>query len=118
LLTRTERPTSAKPGAQALIQRDGSVVGWIGGACAEPVVVREALASLGDGQPRFIRLIGEGGGDPGRTEGSLEYPMTCSSGGTLEIYVEPWVPKPALVLLGHGPVLESLAAFRPSGSAC
>jgi xanthine dehydrogenase accessory factor len=115
-VVRAERPTSAKAGAKALVQRDGTVVGWIGGACAEPVVVREALASIRDAEPRFIRLIGEGGRGPGRTEGSLEYPMTCSSGGTLEIYVEPWVPKPALVLIGHGPVLESLVELgRSSG---
>lgn len=108
-VVRCERPTSAKPGAKALIRRDGTVSGWIGGACAEPVVVREALASLRDGEPRFISLVGEGGGGPGRREGVLEYAMTCHSGGTLEIYVEPCLPKPRLVLVGHGPVLETLA---------
>jgi xanthine dehydrogenase accessory factor len=113
-VVRAERPTSAKAGAKALVHRDGTVAGWIGGACAEPVVVREALASLRDGEPRFIRLIGEGSGGPGRTEGSQEYPMTCSSGGTLEIYVEPWLPKPTLVLIGHGPVHDALAALGPS----
>jgi xanthine dehydrogenase accessory factor len=108
-VVRCERPTSAKPGAKALVRRDGTVSGWIGGACAEPVVVREALASLRDGEPRFISLVGEGGGGPGRREGVLEYAMTCHSGGTLEIYVEPCLPKPRLVLVGHGPVLETLA---------
>jgi xanthine dehydrogenase accessory factor len=110
-VVRCERPTSAKPGAKALIRADGSVVGWIGGACAEPTVVREALAALRDGQPRFVSLVGEGGGRPGGQEGVLEYPMTCHSGGTLEIYVEPTLPKPHLVLVGHGPVLEALAVL-------
>jgi xanthine dehydrogenase accessory factor len=87
------------------------VSGWIGGACAEPTVVREALASLRDGQCRFVRLVGEGGRDPTRTEGVIEYPMTCHSGGTLEIYLEPCLPKPDLVLIGHGPVLEALATL-------
>jgi xanthine dehydrogenase accessory factor len=108
-VVRCERPTSAKPGAKALVRRDGTVVGWIGGACAEPVVVREALAALGDGQPRFIRLVGEGGSGLGPTEGVAEYPMTCHSGGTLEIYVEPFLPKPPLLLIGQGPVVEALA---------
>jgi xanthine dehydrogenase accessory factor len=108
-VVRVERPTSAKPGAKAIIRADGTVAGWIGGACAEPTVVREALACLRDGQPRFIALIGEGGRGPGRTEGVLEYPMTCHSGGTLEIYVEPVLPKPELALIGHGPVVETLA---------
>jgi xanthine dehydrogenase accessory factor len=92
--------------------------GWIGGACAEPVVAREALDAIRDGQPRFIRLLGEEGAGPGplmgrgsagRTEGALTYPMTCHSGGTLEIYVEPYLPKPRLVLVGRGPVVETLA---------
>ena len=110
-VVRCERPTSAKPGAKALIREDGTVSGWVGGACAEPVVVREALAALRDGRPRLIGLVGEGGRGPSRTEGILEYPMTCHSGGTLEIYVEPYLPKPLLVLVGHGPVVEAMAAL-------
>ena len=107
-VVRCEAPTSAKPGAKALILADGSVSGWVGGACAEPVVVREALAALRDGRPRLIGLLGEARRGPGRTEGMLEFPMTCHSGGTLEIYVEPYLPKRRLVLVGHGPVLEAL----------
>jgi xanthine dehydrogenase accessory factor len=111
-VVRCERPTSAKPGARALIRRDGSLAGWVGGACAEPVVVREALAALHDGQPRLVGLVGEGGSTArGRIEGLTSYPMTCHSGGTLEIYVEPFLPRPALVLIGHGPVVETLAAL-------
>ncbi len=110
-VVRCEAPTSAKPGAKALIREDGAVQGWVGGACAEPVVVREALQAIRDGRPRFIGLYGEGGRTPGRTEGMLEYGMTCHSGGTLEIYVEPYLPKPLLVLVGHGPVVETLATL-------
>jgi xanthine dehydrogenase accessory factor len=109
-VVRCEAPTSAKPGAKALIRGDGSVEGWVGGACAEPVVVREALGALRDGRPRLVGLYGEGG-RPGRAEGILDHPMTCHSGGTLEIYVEPYLPTPLLLLLGHGPVIESLAAL-------
>lgn len=110
-VVRCEPPTSAKPGAKVLIREDGTVSGWVGGACAEPVVLREALNALRDGRPRLIGLVGEGGRGPGRTEGMLEYPMTCHSGGTLEIYVEPYLPKPLLVLVGHGPVVETLATL-------
>ena len=111
VVVRCERPTSAKPGAKALIRADGTVTGWIGGACAEPIVVREAVAALRDGQPRFVSLVGESGRAGGRTEGIREHPMTCHSGGTLEIYVEPYLPKPLLLLVGHGPVVETLAAL-------
>jgi xanthine dehydrogenase accessory factor len=110
-VVRCEAPTSAKPGAKALIREDGRVQGWVGGACAEPVVAREALQAMQDGRPRLIGLYGEGGRIPGRTEGMLEYGMTCHSGGTLEIYVEPYLPKPQLVLIGHGPVVETLATL-------
>jgi len=110
-VVRCERPTSAKPGAKALVRADGSVSGWVGGACAEPVVVREALQALRDGQPRLVSLVGEGGASPGRTEGIVPYSMTCHSGGTLEIYVEPFMPKPLLLVIGHGPVVETLAAL-------
>ena len=113
-VVRCERPTSAKPGAKALIWPDGSMSGWVGGACAEPVVTREALAALADGKPRLVVLVGEGGRDPARTEGIVHLPMTCHSGGTMEIYVEPFVPKPLLVLVGHGPVIETLATLGES----
>jgi xanthine dehydrogenase accessory factor len=110
-VVRCERPTSAKPGAKALIRRDGSVSGWIGGSCAEPVAVKEAMGALEDGQPRFLVLVGKGGAALGRTEGVREYAMTCHSGGTLEIFVEPVLPKPVLVLVGSGPVVETLAGL-------
>lgn len=107
-VVRCERPTSAKPGAKALIRLNGTVLGWIGGSCAEPVVVKEALRALRDGQPRLLALVGEGGPSPGRREGMLEYPMTCHSGGTIEVYIEPVLPKPQLLLVGRGPVVETL----------
>jgi xanthine dehydrogenase accessory factor len=107
-VVRCEAPTSAKPGAKALVHADGRVEGWVGGACAEPVLIREALKALRDGRPRLVGLYGEGGRQPGRTEGILDYAMTCHSGGTLEIYVEPYLPTPKLVLVGHGPVIEAL----------
>jgi xanthine dehydrogenase accessory factor len=119
-VVRCEAPTSAKPGAKALVREDGRIVGWVGGACAEPVVVREARQALRDGRPRLVGLVGEsrpphGGlrlaGPPSRTEGLDVYPMTCHSGGTLEIYVEPHLPKPLLLVVGHGPAVETLASL-------
>ena len=106
-VVRCVRPTSAKPGAKAVIRADGTVLGWIGGSCAEPVVVKEGLRALRDGQPRFVALVGEGGSSPGR-DGVREYPMSCHSGGTIEIFVEPILPKPELLLIGAGPVIETL----------
>jgi xanthine dehydrogenase accessory factor len=88
-VVRCEAPTSAKPGAKAVVLEDGTIAGWVGGACAEPVVVREALAALRDGRPRLVALVGDAGSGPRGVEGLQQYPMTCHSGGTLEIYIEP-----------------------------
>jgi xanthine dehydrogenase accessory factor len=110
-VVRCEPPTSAKPGAKALIRQDGTVSGWIGGSCAEPVAVKEALSVLAEGEPRFLVLVGKGGAPIGRADGVREYTMTCHSGGTIEIFVEPVLPKPALVLVGSGPVVETLAGL-------
>ena len=108
-VVRCVRPTSAKPGAKALVRPDGTVAGLIGGSCAEPVVVKEALRSLRDGQPRLVALVGEGSSTPGSRDGMVEYPMTCHSGGTMEIFIEPVLPKPELLVVGSGPVVETLA---------
>jgi xanthine dehydrogenase accessory factor len=111
-VVRCEPPTAAKPGAKALILEDGRIEGWVGGACAEPVVIREARSALRDGRPRLVGLAGDGGAlRGGRAEGIVAYPMTCHSGGTLEIYVEPYLPRPLLALVGHGPVIEALATL-------
>jgi xanthine dehydrogenase accessory factor len=108
-VVRCERPASARPGDQALITEDGHLQGWIGGSCTEPVIVREALRALRTGRGCLVRL-GPPHAQPGVTpEGVTVYPMTCHSGGTLEIFVDPCLPTPQAVLVGHAPVVETLA---------
>jgi len=107
-VVRCEKPTSAKPGAKAIITANGALRGWIGGACAEPIVRQEALKALNDGKPRFLR-IGPSVSDEVKSEaGVIEFLMTCHSGGTLEIYIEPVMPQPQLILIGESPVVEAL----------
>ena len=106
-----QRPTSAKPGARGIIHPDGTIEGWVGGSCAQPVVVREALRALVDGQPRLLRLSKTGPAEGRRADGIVELVMTCHSGGTLEIYVEPHVPAPELWLAGTTPIVGALAAL-------
>jgi xanthine dehydrogenase accessory factor len=86
------------------------MVGWIGGSCAQPAVQREGLRALADGQPRLIRLSPEAGLLPPQ-EGVVEDVMTCHSGGTLEIYVEPFLPSPWLLVTGDSPIAEALASL-------
>jgi xanthine dehydrogenase accessory factor len=108
-VVRCEKPTSSKPGAKAIITERGILSGWIGGACAEPIVRQEALKALRDGKPRLLR-IGPSVSDEMKSEGGvIEFLMTCHSGGTLEIYLEPVLPRPQLILIGESPVVETLA---------
>lgn len=103
-----ERPTSAKPGAKAIVTADGRLVGWIGGSCSAPVVIREALGALADGEPRLV-LISSRPSPP--REGVRHFPMTCHSGGALEIHIEPILPREQLVIVGRTPLAHSLAAL-------
>jgi xanthine dehydrogenase accessory factor len=102
------RPTSARPGATGLIHPDGSIEGWVGGSCAQPVVVREALRALVDGQPRLLRLSRDAPAEGRRGDGIVELVMTCHSGGTLEIYVDPHLPAPVLWVAGTTPIAGAL----------
>jgi len=102
------RPTSARPGSSGLIHPDGTIEGWVGGSCAQPVVVREALRSLIDGQPRLLRLSKDVPAEGRRGDGIVELVMTCHSGGTLEIYVEPHLPAPVLWVAGTTPIAGAL----------
>ena len=105
VVVRYEAPISGKPGNKAIIFADGKIWGWIGGGCAQPVVVKEALKALRDGQPRLIRISPSSPPE----QGIVDYTMTCHSGGTLDIYIEPVLPKPHILILGRSPVAVALA---------
>jgi len=107
-VVRAERPTSAKPGAKAIVTPDGRLVGWIGGSCAAPVVIRESLAAIADGEARLIE-ISKTSGTP--RPGVRHFPMTCHSGGTLEIHIEPLLPTEQLIVVGRTPLARALAAL-------
>jgi xanthine dehydrogenase accessory factor len=104
-------PSSSKAGSRAIITSDGQLDGWIGGACAEPVVIREAKRVMADGNARLL-LLGSpdqfGGAVP---EGMTVVPISCQSEGALEIYIEPVLPVPHLVIVGVSPMAHSLAAM-------
>lgn len=111
MVVRAEKPTSARPGAKAIITADGTLTGWVGGSCAQLTVVREALKALQDGQPRLLRLCPPEKLSAAPQQGVTEVMLTCISGGTLEIYIEPHLPQPHLVAVGHLPVVEALATL-------
>ena len=104
-------PSSGKEGSTALIDGDGRVHGWLGGACAEPVVIRESLAAIRERTPRLMFL--------GRPEelrehdrdGVVTVPIACQSEGALEVYVEPVLPSPRLVAIGRSPAVDAIVAM-------
>ena len=106
-VVRCQPPSSGKPGDKAIILADGKLSGWIGGGCAQPVVIREALRALSDGKPRLVRISPSSTGE--EEQGIVDYTMTCHSGGELDIYIEPVVPNLHLVILGRSPVARTLA---------
>jgi xanthine dehydrogenase accessory factor len=108
-VVRSVKPASARPGDRALLTPDGASSGWVGGGCVQTSIEREAQLALADGAPRLVRLSPELHPE----DGIVSYPMTCHSGGTLEIYLEPVLPAPALIALGDSPVAEALATLAP-----
>jgi xanthine dehydrogenase accessory factor len=114
-------PSSGQLGSRAIITASGELRGWIGGACAEPSVIRQARQVIAEGKPRLLLLgtseqiastpqlagVPEGGG-PAR-EGVMVVPISCQSEGALEVYIEPVVPAPHLVVVGRSPMSHTLA---------
>ena len=116
-VVRTVSVTAAKAGAKAVIRPDGTIVaGWIGGGCARGAVLKAARDCLADGQPRMVSvqpedLLAELGVTAGESREGVQFARNmCPSKGTMDIFVEPVLPHPSLVILGASPVALSLAS--------
>lgn len=105
-VVRREPPSSARVGDAALVTAGGEVHGWVGGGCTRSTLLREALRSLADGEPRLLSVSP----DPARERrpGLVALQMTCKSGGTVDLYVEPVLPGLRLVVFGVTPVARAL----------
>jgi xanthine dehydrogenase accessory factor len=115
-VVRTVSVTAAKAGAKAIIGTDGTIVaGWIGGGCAKGAVLKAAREALADGESRMVSvqpetLLAELGVKPGESKDGVRFASNmCPSKGTMDIFVEPVLPHPSLVVLGASPVALSLA---------
>jgi xanthine dehydrogenase accessory factor len=104
-------PSSGQQGSRAIITAAGEVRGWIGGACAEPVVIREAQQVIADGRARLLLLGARDQFGAAVPEGITVVPISCQSEGALEVYVEPVRPAPRLVIVGRSPMTRTLAAL-------
>src|SRR5262245_60274183 len=107
VVVRREPASSAQVGNTAIITEAGQYHGWLGGSCIHETVVREAATALTDGTARLISLSPDPGSD--RRAGITAFPMTCHSGGSVDIYLEPVLPAPTLLLFGVSPAAQALA---------
>lgn len=115
-VVRTVSVTAAKAGAKAVIRADGEISGgWIGGGCARGAVLKAAREALADGRPRLVSiqpmdLLRDQGLRPGAERDGIAFAKNmCPSRGTMDVFVEPVLPRPRVVVLGGSPVAVALA---------
>ena len=105
-VVRVEPPTSAQAGDKALITADGKLWGWVGGSCSEGLVRREALIAMGDSQPRLVKIAPDE--SPEHQPGVVSHLSTCPSAGKLDVFIDPQLPRPLLLVVGDTPAAHTL----------
>ena len=105
-VVRVEPPTSAQAGDKALITADGKLWGWVGGSCSERLVRREARVAMGDGQPRLVKIAPDE--SPDHLPGVVSHLSTCPSAGKLDVFIDPQLPRPLLLVVGDTPAAHTL----------
>jgi xanthine dehydrogenase accessory factor len=106
-IVRREIPSSGKPGDKAIITPSGKIHGWIGGGCTRGIVLKEALEAIRENKPRLVSITP--GQDVAAFGNTKTYKMTCQSGGKVEVYIEPVLPNPKLVIFGTSHIAMALA---------
>ncbi len=99
-----ERPTSAKPGDSAVIDQDGTIVGFVGGSCVEASLRVQARRAIETGESVVLRITPDETAVGGDRPGHVTAVNPCLSGGTLEIFLEPVLPAPLVAIFGEGPI--------------
>jgi xanthine dehydrogenase accessory factor len=105
-VVRREPPSSARVGDTALVIANGEVHGWVGGGCTRSTLLRESLRAMSDGEPRLLSLSVDPAAEPRR--GVVALSMTCKSGGAVDLYVEPVLPAPRVVVFGATPIARAM----------
>ena len=106
VVVRREAPCSGKSGDKAIINKYGEIIGWIGGGCVKSIVIKEAEDAMKSGEARLVK-IGQSSSSV-KQEGVMEYKMTCLSEGSAEVFIEPVLPPPHLVVMGKGAIAKAL----------
>ena len=126
-VVRVEHPTSAEPGNMALVHEDGAIEGFVGGVCAQNSVRLYSLKAIERGEPLLLRILPDGSApadfksganvDPGHEiahdEGSVTVQNPCLSGGAIEVFLEPFLPPPRMIVAGDTPIAAALLRLGP-----
>ena len=106
VVVRRDEPSSGKVGDKAVINKFGEIIGWVGGGCVKAIIIKEAEDAMKTGRARLVK-IGKNTSSV-NAEGIMEYKMTCQSEGTVEVFIEPVLPPPHLVVVGKSAIARSL----------
>ena len=126
-VVRVEHPTSVRPGNVALVHEDGEIEGFVGGVCAQNRVRLYSLKAIERGEPLLLRILPDGPApadvknaanvDPGHEvshdEGSVTVQNPCLSGGAIEVFLEPFLPAPRMIVAGDTPIAAALHRLGP-----
>ncbi|WP_024365571.1 XdhC family protein, partial [Arthrobacter sp. TB 26] len=106
-VVRAQHPTSAHAGDTALVLPTGEIQGFVGGNCVESSVREYSLQVLASQEPLLLRVVP---GEPSRSaeEGAVEVSNPCLSGGAIEIFLQPRIPAPRVLVVGTTPVAQAL----------
>ncbi len=113
-IVRTQGATAAKAGAKAVVTAEGELIGWIGGGCLRGSVLRAAREAIDAAAPRLIRVRPrEDISAPQDADGVALYASGCPGKGGADVFIEPVMPKPPLIVVGHSQVGQALAELAP-----
>ena len=105
-IVRRTAPSSGKPGDKAIITSEGKIYGWIGGGCTRGIVLKEAIAAINDGKTKFVSISKDQ--KVHAHPQTKIYAMTCQSGGEVEVYIEPVLPKPKILIFGKSHIAMAI----------
>lgn len=114
IIVRRKIPSSGKPGDKAIITKDGQIHGWIGGGCTRGIVLKESLLAIQEGKPRLISISPDA--NASSSSYSKMYKMTCQSGGEVDVYIEPVLPKPHIIIFGTSHIAMALCRISKAMS--
>ena len=112
-VVRVQRPASVEPGNVGLVQADGTIEGFIGGVCAQHSVRLHSLEALESGMPLLLRVLPDGPEELVREEGAVTVTNPCLSGGAIEVFLEPVLPAPRVLVVGDSPIVAALRSLGP-----